>query len=270
MTTFEPDTMLVHEVVPSPNHGERAGNRLPDMILLHYTGMLDADEALVRLCSRESEVSCHYFITENGRIIQSVPEALRAWHAGEGSWAGETDVNSCSIGIEIANPGHEYDYPEFPKRQIAAVTALCRAIMRRRYIRPERVLGHSDTAPSRKQDPGEKFPWMLLHLAGVGQWVQPAPIAPGPAFEFGDSGDAIRSFQLALREYGYGVPVDGNFDEVTRDVVTAFQRHFRPALCDGKLDSSTLITLRYLIDASKLGRLPNIGRVSDAPLAPQT
>jgi N-acetylmuramoyl-L-alanine amidase len=270
MTSFEADTMLVHEVVPSPNHGERAGDRLPDMILLHYTGMPDEKTALARLCDPGIEVSSHYFVSEDGRIIQLVPEARRAWHAGEGNWAGETDINSCSIGIEIANPGHDNGYPDFPRRQIAAVSALCRAISRRRYIRPERVLAHSDVAPARKRDPGEKFPWMILHRSGIGQWVKPAPIAAGPSFDLGDSGHLIKSFQEALRDYGYGIPVHGNFDEATRDCVIAFQRHFRPALCDGKLDSSTMITLRTLIEASKLSRLPHVGRVTDAPLAPQS
>lgn len=265
MTAFEPDTMLVHRVVPSPNHGERAGNRLPDMILLHYTGMPDADKALERLCTPDSEVSCHYFVFEDGRIIQCVPEARRAWHAGEASWAGETDINSCSIGIEIANAGHDHGYPEFPKRQIAAVTALCRAIMRHRYIRPERVLAHSDVAPSRKRDPGEKFPWMILHRAGIGQWAKPAPIVPGPSFEFGDSGDAIKSFQAVLRDYGYGIQADGYFDQNTRDVVAAFQRHFRPALTDGKLDSSTLLTLRALIEASRFGRASHATQADSGP-----
>jgi len=269
MTSFEPDTMLVHEVVPSPNYGERVGDRLPDMILLHYTGMPDSGKALERLCSPEHEVSCHYFVTEEGRIIQCVPEAFRAWHAGEGSWAGETDINSCSIGIEIANPGHDNGYPDFPRRQIAAVTALCRAILRRRYIRPERILAHSDVAPSRKRDPGEKFPWMVLHRAGIGLWVKPAPLVPGPSFEFGDSGDAVQNFQSALRDYGYGIQVDGYFDQATRDVVTAFQRHFRPALCDGKLDSSSLLTLRSLIEASRYGPAVHEGAGdSTAPASP--
>ncbi len=268
MMSFEPDTMLVHEVVPSPNHGERAGDRVPDMILLHYTGMPDADKALQWLCSPESEVSCHYFIAEDGRIIQCVPEARRAWHAGEGSWAGETDINSCSIGIEIANPGHDHGYSDFPRRQIAAVIALCRAILHRRYIRPERILAHSDVAPSRKRDPGEKFPWMTLHRAGIGQWVPPAPIVPGPSFEFGDSGDAVQNFQTALREYGYGVEADGYFDQATRDVVTAFQRHFRPALCDGKFDSSTLHTLRSLIEVARADRTTHEGADAAAQFPP--
>jgi len=273
MTDFQADTMLVHEVVPSPNHGERAGDRLPDMILLHYTGMPDAQEALRWLCSPDSGVSSHYFVTEDGRIIQCVPEARRAWHAGEAYWAGETDINSCSIGIEIANPGHDHGYPDFPKRQIAAVAALCRAIIRRRYIRPERVLAHSDVAPARKRDPGEKFPWMALHRSGIGHWVEPAPITPGPGFEFGDSGDAVQKFQGALRSYGYGIEADGFFDEATRNVVAAFQRHFRPALCDGKFDSSTLLTLRKLLEASKQ-RSPHgashAGAISGPDLTPQT
>ncbi len=155
-----------------------SAGRHPDMLLLHYTGMTSADAALKRLCSPDSDVSCHYVITEEGRIIQCVPEQRRAWHAGEGWWAGETDINSCSIGVEIVNPGHDYGYPDFPRRQIAAVAALGRAILRRRTIKPERILGHSDTAPSRKQDPGEKFPWMTLHHSGVGHWVKPAPIKP--------------------------------------------------------------------------------------------
>ena len=258
MNKFEPDTMLVHEVIPSPNHGERAGGRHPDMLILHYTGMTSEQEALTRLCSPVSEVSCHYVVTEEGRIIQCVPEKRRAWHAGEGAWAGETDINSCSIGIEIVNPGHDFGYPDFPRRQIGAVTALCRAILRRRSIKPERILAHSDTAPSRKKDPGEKFPWAVLHHSGIGHWVKPAPVKPGPSFGLGDSGDVIRALQSALHEYGYAVPVTGQFDEETRAVVTAFQRHFRPALCDGRLDSSTLVTLRTLLEATKAYRLPPV------------
>ena len=134
----------------------------PDMILLHYTGMFDASVALDRLCTAGSEVSAHYLVLEDGHVIQMVPEGRRAWHAGASFWGGETDINSCSIGIEIANPGHDYGYPDFPKRQIAAVTALCRGIQTRNTIRPERVLAHSDVAPSRKNDPGEKFPWQTL------------------------------------------------------------------------------------------------------------
>src|SRR5690606_13980785 len=124
-----------------------------------------------------------------------------------------------------------------------------------------------DVAPSRKADPGEKFPWMSLHRSGVGLCVKPAPIMPGPSFEFGDSGDAVQNFQVALRDYGYGIEVDGYFDQATRDVVIAFQRHFRPALCDGKLDSSTLLTLRSLIEAARASRAPRPAAGAGAPQA---
>ncbi len=254
---FVPDTVLVNEVIESPNHGERAHGRLPDMLLLHYTGMPDADGAIEWLASDESEVSCHYLVTEEGRVVQLVPEMRRAWHAGESVWDDDTDINSCSIGIEIVNPGHDNGYPDFPARQIAALAALCRSILRRRNIRAERVLAHSDVAPARKCDPGEKFPWHVLHRAGIGHWVKPAPILPGPTLEFGDSGDAVTDFQTALRDYGYGVDTEGYFDARTRGVVTAFQRHFRPQLCDGRMDSSTLKTLHSLLQARDRMRNPH-------------
>ncbi len=249
LPSFNPDTSLVADVVPSPNRSERVNDRIPDMILLHYTGMPEPQGALDWLCSLESKVSAHYVVFENGRIVQCVPENLRAWHAGESFWANDTDINSCSIGIEIANPGHDDGYPDFPSRQIAAVTALCRSIINRRQIPPERVLAHSDVAPARKKDPGEKFPWRILHGSGVGYWVEPVPIVPGPDFVMGDSGEVIASFQHLLAEYGYRVPLEGEFDETTRDAVTAFQRHFRPARVDGVVDSSTLMTLQALLDS---------------------
>ncbi|MCZ7642274.1 MAG: N-acetylmuramoyl-L-alanine amidase [Pseudorhodoplanes sp.] len=250
--TFAPDSSLVCALRPSPNHGERAGEPKPDMILLHYTGMPDAERALERLCSSGSEVSAHYFVHEDGRIAQMVPESRRAWHAGESYWAEETDINSCSIGIEIANPGHDDRYPDFPQRQIAAVTALCRGIIARWQIAPERVLGHSDVAPSRKKDPGEKFPWRTLYWSGVGHWIEPVPIVPGPTFTLGDRGDVIASLQQVLAAYGYRVSTGGEFDEATRDAVMAFQRHFRPAQIDGIVDSSTLMTLQALVDSLPL------------------
>ncbi len=258
---FNPDSSLVAEVVPSPNHGERVGDRLPDMILLHYTGMPEPQGALEWLCKAESKVSAHYYVFEDGRIVQCVPERLRAWHAGDSFWANDTDINSCSIGIEIANPGHDHNYPDFPARQIAAVTALCRGIIQRRQIPAERVLAHSDVAPGRKRDPGEKFPWRILHNAGVGHFVEPVPIAPGPDFTIGDRGDVVSSFQLLLAEYGYHVPTGGEFDVATRDAVEAFQRHFRPERVNGVVDSSTLMTLQALIDSRVR---PRPGRIDSA------
>ena len=254
---FSPNSCLVAEVVPSPNHGERKDGRRPDLILLHYTGMEQADAALVRLTTHGSQVSAHYFVFEDGRIVQMVEESRRAWHAGDSFWAGETDINSCSIGIEIANPGHDFGYPEFPARQIAAVTALCRSILTRHAVPVARVLAHSDVAPSRKQDPGEKFPWRLLHDSGIGHWVKPAPLVDDePIFALGDGSDAITTMQKSLAEYGYGVPTNGAYDSATQAVVAAFQRHFRPQRVDGIADGSTRKTLQELL--AQRGRPRNI------------
>jgi N-acetylmuramoyl-L-alanine amidase len=249
MNPFRPDTRLNVEVKPSPNHGERTA--APSLIVLHYTGMRDAEEALARLCSPGSDVSAHYVVFEDGRIVQCVPEARRAWHAGVSSWAGMTDINSSSIGIEIANPGHDHGYRDFPSAQIEAVTALCLDIGSRLTIRPEDVLAHSDIAPARKQDPGEKFPWAALHAAGVGHWVEPAPVGwPGTSLRRGDSGAAVSALQDGLRRYGYGLASEETlFGNETENVVRAFQRHFRPAQVDGVADPSTLSTLRRLLVA---------------------
>ena len=248
MTPFEADSGVVTQVVPSPNQGERRGGKDPEIIILHYTGMPDAEAALRRLCDPASEVSTHYFVFEDGNIIQCVPEARRAWHAGAAWWEGQDDVNSRSIGIEIANPGHEHGYRDFPSAQIRAATALCADIVKRRKIRAERVLAHSDVAPARKEDPGEKFPWDELHRAGVGHWVAPAPIEfEGLALRLGDSSSEVAAFQRALRDYGYELRCSAHYDTDTVCVVRAFQRHFRPARVDGTADASTRDTLQRLL-----------------------
>ncbi|MFL5108533.1 MAG: N-acetylmuramoyl-L-alanine amidase [Xanthobacteraceae bacterium] len=244
---FMSDSRLVSTVVPSPNHGERRA--AIDILLLHYTGMPDADGALQRLCDPASEVSTHYFVFDDGRLVQCVPEARRAWHAGEASWGGAADINSRSIGIEIANPGHGWHYDDFPDAQIAAVIALGRDIVARHPIPPWRVLAHSDVAPMRKQDPGEKFPWDRLAAAGVGAWVAPEPITQSVALTMGDKGPKVRDLQAQLAEYGYGLLATGQYDEATRAVVAAFQRHFRPSRVDGLADTSTLRTLSKLLAA---------------------
>jgi N-acetylmuramoyl-L-alanine amidase len=197
-----------------------------------------------------SGVSCHYGVDEAGRITQMVPEALRAWHAGEAFWAGQSDINSASIGIEIHNPGHELGYSDFPEAQLAAVEALCRDIVDRHGIRPERVLAHSDVAPTRKKDPGEKFPWARLARAGIGHWVAPVPaVAAEPGLGVGVAGPLIAEVQLMLARYGYGIEPTGGVDARTEFVVTAFQRHFRPERVDGRIDQSTIDTLERLIAA---------------------
>lgn len=250
MSAFQPDSFIVADVVPSPNCDERKGGRPPDMILLHYTGMATGEAALARLCAGDSKVSCHFVVFEDGRIVQCVPEELRAWHAGVSSWAGETDINSCSIGIEIVNPGHEFGYSNYPLRQVAAVISLCKSIITRRGpISSDRILAHSDVAPARKQDPGEKFPWELLSESGIGHWVRPAPLnLDGPTLKPGDRGDAVTRLQRTLHTYGYGIEETGSYDDATREVVTAFQRHFRQARVDGIADASTLLTLRALVE----------------------
>jgi N-acetylmuramoyl-L-alanine amidase len=246
--SFLSDSALVDRVVPSPNHGERRAGARPDLLLLHYTGMQTAQAALDRLCQKGSDVSTHYFVFEDGRIVQCVAEAQRAWHAGEACWAGETDINSRSVGIEIVNPGHDWGYADFPDAQVDAVTALCRDIAGRQAVPPDRILGHSDVAPARKRDPGEKFPWDRLAAAGVGLWVPPQPIVDGlPALKSGDSAPEVRDFQVRLAAYGYRIDATGRYDANMTDVVTAFQRHFRPARVDGKADASTIATLTKLL-----------------------
>jgi N-acetylmuramoyl-L-alanine amidase len=247
---LRPESSVVAEVRPSPNHNERRGSGTADMIVLHYTGMPNDQDAINHLCNPASEVSAHYVVLQNGYVIQLVAEARRAWHAGASSWAGEIDINSRSIGIEIANPGHDHGYPTFPKRQVAAVTALCRSIFTRHRIPADRVLGHSDVAPARKRDPGEKFPWKVLADSGIGLWVKPAPIdQAGPTFTLGDTNPAIEETQALLANYGYEITATGFLNGATRDTVAAFQRHFRPQRVDGFIDASTIATLKSLIAA---------------------
>ncbi|HWM83001.1 MAG TPA: N-acetylmuramoyl-L-alanine amidase [Pseudolabrys sp.] len=250
MFLFQPDSFVVSDVVASPNFDDRRDGIEPDMIILHYTGMQDEGAALARLCAPDSKVSSHYVVFADGRVVQCVPEKARAWHAGVSRWDNATDINSRSIGIEITNPGHDFDYPAFPLRQTAAVIAVCKGIMTRRpAVRTERVLAHSDVAPERKQDPGEKFPWALLADSGVGHWVRPAPLAlEGPRMRAGDKGSDVSDLQTMLAEYGYGIAVTGDYDEATAQVVTAFQRHFRPERVDGIADTSTRMTLRALLE----------------------
>lgn len=237
------------EVIASPNHGERRDGRCPDILLLHYTGMDTAQGALDWLVNPLSEVSSHYFVFEDGRIVQLVPETRRAWHSGKSFWKGETDINSASIGIEIANAGHPGGLPEFPAAQIEAVRGLCRDIVERWKIPAERVLGHSDVAPVRKVDPGEKFPWGRLAASGVGHWVEPAPVTGGRFFQRGDAGPPVEALQAMLALYGYNTPVSGEFCDRTHGDVEAFQRHFRPARVDGIADFSTIDTLHRLLKA---------------------
>jgi N-acetylmuramoyl-L-alanine amidase len=246
----QPDSRLVRAVHPSLNAGVRRLAAPVSLIILHYTGMRSAADAIRWLAHPDSGVSCHYVIDECGTITQMVPESLRAWHAGASHWAGETDINSVSVGIEIQNPGHAHGYPDFPQAQMRAVADLCRDIATRHPVAPEGILAHSDVAPGRKIDPGEKFDWAWLAREGVGRWVEPAPlILCGETYEAGEKSSDIARAQELLRRYGYGVEAHGRLDEHTQKVLRSFQLHFRPARTDGRLDGSTLDTLYRLVAA---------------------
>jgi N-acetylmuramoyl-L-alanine amidase len=196
------------------------------MLVLHYTGMASAEAALARLCEPGSEVSAHYMIDEAGQVFGLVDEADRAWHAGLSAWRGETAINSRSIGVELVNPGHEFGYRPFPEAQMAALIELARGIVSRWPIPPRNVVGHSDVAPRRKQDPGELFDWRRLAGEGIGLWPEPAAA----------SGDAA----AMLAAYGYET------EDIAASLL-AFQRHFRPHRCDGVADAETLSLLGGLL-----------------------
>lgn len=242
-----PDSRFASRLHPSPNFNARDAGIEPSILLLHYTGMPSAGAAIHWLAAPESKVSCHYVVDEIGAITQMVAEDCRAWHAGVSHWNGAADINSRSIGIEIHNPGHDGGYPDFPEAQMAAVEALCLDIIARHGIAPHNVLAHSDVAPRRKIDPGEKFGWARLARAGIGHWTEPAPVTGGAALERGARGDAVLRLQESLAVYGYGIPRTGDYCEDTEFVVAAFQRHFRPALVDGRADPSTFATLDTLL-----------------------
>ncbi|KQN37575.1 N-acetylmuramoyl-L-alanine amidase [Sphingomonas sp. Leaf407] len=215
---------------PSPNFNER---RLPvTMLVLHYTGMIDAASAIARLTDPNAEVSAHYVIEEDGCIHRLVAEDKRAWHAGKSHWRGITDVNSASIGIELVNPGHEWGYRAFPDAQIGALIPLLHAIKERHGITRGNVVGHSDIAPARKDDPGELFPW--------GKLARLRLALPRPAKGLMDPGWSDAGFLLALERFGYDVT-----DEVA--AVTAFQRRFRPEVIDGVVDGECRMLLLALL-----------------------
>ncbi len=255
------------EHILSPNSDERIDAEDISLIVIHCISLPPGEFGTACIddlfCNRldpgahpyfrdiyQLKVSSHLLIKRTGQIVQYVPFDKRAWHAGVSYWHGETDLNSHSIGIEIHNAGHADGYPEFPRRQIEAVIALTRDICARHAIVPAAVLGHSDIAISRKIDPGEKFPWATLAHHGVGHWVRPSRIAQDDTgCAIGDAGPHIDEARALLRIYGYDLQAHGPFDEQMRRVVEAFQRHFRPQRYDGKLDRSTLFTLRRLVTA---------------------
>ena len=221
----------------SPNHDARPDGQAVDILVLHYTGMKTADEALARLCDPQARVSAHYTIDRDGRVYRHVPEERRAWHAGVSYWAGERNVNARSIGIELVNPGHEFGYIPFADAQIAALIDLAQGILARHPIPPHRVVGHSDVAPNRKTDPGELFPWAQISEFGIG--VVPPALTRQVRPQAGEG-----AVSKLLSHFGYGVPPD--VDWPLDSVVTAFQRHFRTEKIDGIADAETVSRLSAL------------------------
>lgn len=223
---------------PSPNREPRPPGARVDILLLHYTGMLTGAAALERLCQPDAKVSAHYLIEEDGRVIRLVPEELRAWHAGVACWAGKTDINDRSIGIELVNPGHEFGYRPFPEPQMQALVELARGIVDRHGIERQRVLGHSDVAPARKQDPGELFDWPRLARHGLGVW--PRAVAEPTATP------GLDWFLTRLERVGYCTGAEPG------DLLTAFQRRYRPEAVTGRPDTGSAARLTGLLRA--LGR----------------
>ncbi len=226
--------------LPSPNHDGRDGVKV-DMLVLHYTGMKTAREALDRLRDPAAMVSSHYVVDEDGSVFRLVPEDRRAWHAGVSHWRGHAALNARSIGIEVVNPGHEWGYRDFPVLQLAAVCDLCVLAQAAHGIPARNVVAHSDIAPDRKQDPGERFDWRSLAENGVGLWPFDAP-------DLGVTGivrDAasLRPVRAALQEIGYRVGPEGGLDPALSAVLRAFQRHWRPEAVTGQADDGTLVRL---------------------------
>ncbi len=223
---------LVHFETPSPNWNER---RLPvSMVVLHYTGMESAEAALERLCDPAAEVSAHYLIEEDGKVHRLVRDDRRAWHAGKSSWRGITDVNSASVGIELVNPGHEFGYRPFPDAQMAALLPLLADIVQRYDVPRANVVGHSDVAPARKEDPGELFDWELLAAHRLALRT-PRVRVPSPYENDG-------AFFLALERFGYDI-------SDTAAAMRAFQRRWRPHIIDGKVDGEcSAILFALLLD----------------------
>ena len=224
---------MTREIVerPSPNEGPRPDGVPIDMLVLHYTGMQSAAAAIDRLRDPEAKVSSHYVVDEEGGVFRLVAEHRRAAHAGVSHWRGHEGLNDRSIGIEIVNPGHEWGYRAFPETQLEAVEALCLAILSRHPIEARNVVGHSDIAPDRKQDPGELFPWRRFAERGIGFWPEALDHAVGHSSRDDLDGGAVRE---RLCRIGYGP------DATLAIVVAAFQRHWRPALVNGRLDEGTL------------------------------
>lgn len=231
------------KILSSPNYNKRPADTTIDTLVIHYTGMKSSEDAIKHLCNSKAKVSCHYVIDEDGEIFQLVEERYRAWHAGVSYWRGRDNINNFSIGIELINPGHEFGYRHFPEKQIKSLIELCKLILKRNiHIEPRNIVGHSDIAPLRKEDPGELFNWKILAKNGIGLWPD-ANIFPKK--------NEILVIQEKLSSYGYKVNLDGNYTEETKKVIIAFQRHFVQDKLDGIWGVEEQAKLDWLLSSTE-------------------
>ncbi len=245
------------DIIQSPSLNFNDRKQKLDVLILHYTGMEDGPSALERMQDEAAEVSAHYMVDVDGTVFQLVAEDKRAWHAGRGSWQGDEDLNSRSIGIEIVNGGHNIPLPDgslppYTRVQIDAVIALCKGIVARNHIPQTRIVGHSDIAPTRKEDPGEHFPWEEFASQGIGLWPEQIGFAPPPEdrIVFGDKGPKVAELQHMLKVIGYGIDVNADYDALTRDVVIAFQRRWHQAYVTGEADIVTVKLVERVAELS--------------------
>jgi N-acetylmuramoyl-L-alanine amidase len=226
---------------PSPNQTDRPQGAAIDMLVLHYTGMTSARDAIDRLRDPQARVSSHYVVEEDGSVWRLVDEQRQAFHAGISHWRGRSGLNAHSVGIEIANPGHSHGYPDFPLLQLSVVCDLCLEILSRHAIPPRNIVGHSDIAPDRKDDPGEKFDWRGLALNGVGMW--PDGVADLGTHDPVRDAAGLHDVRAALAAIGYKVTPEGALDPALSMTLCAFQRHWRPEAVNGQADSGTVARL---------------------------
>ena len=234
----------------SPNfNSKKRHSKQIKFIIFHYTGMKKESNALKRLTDIQSEVSCHYFIKNNGEIIKMVPDLYIAWHAGESSWKNHKSLNQNSIGIEITNPGHEHRYKKFTKKQITALLRLSKFLIKEYKISPKNILGHSDIAVLRKKDPGEKFPWEYLSKNKIGIWhtLNKQDLTKNRKLKIDKIEENIFFRNLFKIGYSKKYPKDNGKNKYLIELAKTFQRRFRQELVDGKIDQECLLISKSLI-----------------------
>ena len=236
----------------SPNFDpkKRKTNQIK-FLIFHYTGMKTEKAAINRLTDIESRVSAHYLIKQNGEIITLVPDLYTAWHAGKSVWKNYTSLNKDSIGIEIVNPGHDINYKKFSKIQLAALVRLSKFLIKKYRINLKNILGHSDIAPERKKDPGEKFPWKLLSKKKIGYWHNLNQNELIKNRNLKTSSKEKNLFLTNLFKIGYQKRFlyNSNFNRISFDQIIskAFQRRFRPEIINGKIDQECLLISQNLV-----------------------